>query len=533
LRCCNLCRGVCWHKRHRSIQQDRRPGVHFAAFVVRVTPDFRRQQNCGRDHASAERGNGNRASKLQQFDSSGRTQPLRRRRRRGNALHGSGGSKQQYDLVQRRRHAPERHRTLNTWKLDFRDTDADLVGIYYNTCMNTPKNDRNYGIDVLRGVAVLMVLLFHAAQYPGQSEAYHNLIATGGYGVDLFFVLSGFLISGLLLDEGKAYGNLWLGRFWMRRGLKIWPSYYIAYGSVFIGLLIMQSERGSYALHALPNFLFVQNYFSPEYRWPASWSLAIEEHFYLALPILMSLFLLTRNGLKWLPVACVAVCITCPVLRWFGTNSQAVFAQTHYRVDGLAYGVLMGYLLRHCPLEFAKIAELWPVGLALAVVTLGLTVAYPFHESAWTRSVGLSALAVSFAVLIAAATVSQLGKNAGQPVRGVARLLNWCGQYSYTIYVFQVVCFSFLRREGILARKLGAWTGHRDLMHGFVFFTAAIFGGVVVSHLVERPFLKLRDKYWPSRKKVGLPIPDETPSSGDSKSFKNIVNIAPASETAK
>src|SRR5947209_2430923 len=118
------------------------------------------------------------------------------------------------------------------------------------------------GLDVLRGVAVLMVLAVHA---PWSSEVrtggFRKLLPLGSYGVDLFFVLSGFLISGLLYAEIARSGRVNVPRFWLRRGLKIWPSYYVAYGAAFAVTCAIRERGGTltpdFLIRSLPNFFFV------------------------------------------------------------------------------------------------------------------------------------------------------------------------------------------------------------------------------------------------------------------------------------
>jgi peptidoglycan/LPS O-acetylase OafA/YrhL len=146
--------------------------------------------------------------------------------------------------------------------------------------MDTHK--RNFSLDALRGVAILLVLARHMPVEPtaGVSRAAFEL---GWTGVDLFFVLSGYLISTLLYKELDRAGALDLKRFWLRRGLKIWPSYFVCFGLTTVITAALSLSAGDAAvarktlLTALPNVVFVQNYVG--YQWPHTWSLAIEEHF--------------------------------------------------------------------------------------------------------------------------------------------------------------------------------------------------------------------------------------------------------------
>src|ERR1051325_8397891 len=170
-------------------------------------------------------------------------------------------------------------------------------------------------LDVLRAVAVLLVFCRHGINPPaaGRLEpiatSLHRLGWAGG---DLFFVLSGLLVGGLLFRELRTRSALDVRRFVVRRGFKIWPAYYVYLGFV---LVLYASARGSTITQALerlwPNLLHVQNYM-PGRRLGLplmhTWSLAVEEHFYLLLPALL---VLLTSGAK-APRAIPAI----PAIPW-------------------------------------------------------------------------------------------------------------------------------------------------------------------------------------------------------------------------
>ena len=139
-------------------------------------------------------------------------------------------------------------------------------------------------IQGLRAVAVLLVALGHAGV---------PFLQGGFVGVDVFFVLSGFLISSLLFKEYARHGGLDLKRFWARRAFKIWPSYFAAYGlmtaCVLAGFLrAHDTAKAREALtNVIPNVLFIQNYVPEPARWLHSWSIAVEEHFYFFWPLVV------------------------------------------------------------------------------------------------------------------------------------------------------------------------------------------------------------------------------------------------------
>lgn len=152
---------------------------------------------------------------------------------------------------------------------------------------------RSLQLDFIRGFAILMVLGRHPTWFPqfaGGLEGFATVWGLFGLtAIDLFFVLSGFLIGGLLFKEWKQSGRLDTVRFLIRRGLKIWPAYFVYVVFVLLAY-IWEGTHGTprqvFAL-MLPNFVHLQSYvLTPAVH---TWSLAVEEHFYLALPFIVAL----------------------------------------------------------------------------------------------------------------------------------------------------------------------------------------------------------------------------------------------------
>src|SRR5688572_8009182 len=141
------------------------------------------------------------------------------------------------------------------------------------------KNTRLNSVDLLRGIAVLLVICRHW-------NIAEPITRAGWMGVDLFFVISGFLISGLLFSELEKGGKPDLWRFFVRRGFKIYPLFFLL---VLFTWLVVNYYTPSPALRPyLQELLFVQNYLGGIY--PHTWSLAVEEHFYLLLMLCFALF---------------------------------------------------------------------------------------------------------------------------------------------------------------------------------------------------------------------------------------------------
>ena len=171
----------------------------------------------------------------------------------------------------------------------------------------SPPSKRIFSLDIIRGVAILLVLFYHNPTYPDYRPliywpiTYMNKV--GWMGVDLFFVLSGYLVGGLIIREIKKSGTLRVKRFIIRRGFKIWPVYYFSILAFLFVRPFSEKDLGANYLERwmslfwehLPNFLHVQNYFSSTQRMGWLWSLGVEEHFYLAAPFFLLFFLGQKN----------------------------------------------------------------------------------------------------------------------------------------------------------------------------------------------------------------------------------------------
>ena len=198
---------------------------------------------------------------------------------------------------------------------------------------------RNRNLDILRAIAVLLVLGRH-----GNGPTFWNNV--GWVGVDLFFVLSGFLISGLLFTEYKKTSGINWGRFFIRRGFKIYPSFY---AMIFATFVWQVAEHQAIRWKAyLPEVLFYQSYQSDR-LWAHTWSLAVEEHFYIFLPFLLLLILKIqrkRNSadpFRIIPFVCAILAAACFLQRFYLAQASpdvqvswpSIIFPTHLRIDSL------------------------------------------------------------------------------------------------------------------------------------------------------------------------------------------------------
>jgi peptidoglycan/LPS O-acetylase OafA/YrhL len=369
-------------------------------------------------------------------------------------------------------------------------------------------------LDGLRGIAVLLVLLFHFAwTFPEETPlalVLHRLLWVGWVGVDLFFVLSGYLITrGLVAPSDQPVG-VRLRKFWARRVLRIFPLYYIV---LIVGSVVCLFVGAP--LPTLPYWFYFQNYalaFDPYIlRWTAHfWSLAIEEQFYFLWPLMA----LKAPRRVLVPVT-ISLAIFCIVVRGgMGAYMHVLEHTSHEQAEQiakLAYratpthmdGLLLGALLAILGWDRdSMLAKLWKklrpaiLGLtSLAIVAL-FVITRGFNDYDGRVIVfGYSALAFFFASVVSIAVDGALSPFFAALL--TSRPLRACGRVSYGMYLLHwpFVVFS--------VPVLERWQATASPMVGIGIGLGAIAAGIAVTYglaevsfrYVETPFLRLKERF--------------------------------------
>lgn len=360
---------------------------------------------------------------------------------------------------------------------------------------------RSTGLDVLRATAVLMVLICHSVPCPKQVSAFgYDLcmhIKQGGWtGVDLFFVLSGFLVGGLLFKEQRDTGTIDLKRFFLRRGFKIYPPFwifltFIISWELWKGLPVMVDD-------VLPDLFFFQNY-TPGV-WGTNWSLGVEEHFYLLLPLglmLLAYFGKGERPFRHYPWLFAGVALTCLALRWWNApNKFSNFdhlTPTHLRIDGLFFGTLLAYYYVYAHEPFMAFCRryrwvLLAIGIAGFVPPWCLVLEFSWYMKVlgfMTQWLGAGAL-ICFALVRDTA-----------PGR-TARTLAAIGRTSYQTYLWHY----WIGLYGLKALAVTFGFQWNWAVFTVVYYAATIGAGFLLTRWIEQPFLTLRDRVVPAARRA-------------------------------
>jgi peptidoglycan/LPS O-acetylase OafA/YrhL len=359
-------------------------------------------------------------------------------------------------------------------------------------------------LDGIRGLAILLVLAFHSrVVFATTAEIPYfgfRLLGLGWSGVDLFFVLSGFLITGILIDSRDS--STYFRTFYARRVLRIFPLYFFY---LFLVLVVCRYGWRWYAREDLwqsTNSLWFVTYLMNWMPADASgkrflyhlWSLAIEEQFYLVWPAVVWFF--PRRRLTWV---CAALAASAFATRcWMSgaiASTETIYEMTPCRLDCLAVGAFVAIGVR----DFRPLLDRW-CPRAFAVCTAGfLVVAAVSPNPVWSdlpmRTLGASLLAVGYGCVVFRAATARTGWACRL---FSSRLLGQFGKYSYGMYVLHAAPWEM---TAFLVRALD----HRRLPEAMILaikyaylpaLTAASFGLAWLSmRFMEHPFLSLKSRF--------------------------------------
>lgn len=348
-------------------------------------------------------------------------------------------------------------------------------------------------LDGLRGFAVLVVLAVHTAA-PGTNEP---VLPWGWVGVDLFFVLSGFLITRILLATRES--PAFFSNFYARRVLRIWPLYYALLAFVFLcerfGFLRTQASLGAW----ICLLTFTQNLYMGAFNWSGvpdwlepTWSLGVEEQFYLLWP-----WLIRKLSIRALKLVCGAIILGSPLVRLFvaiyARQEDASTALTFCRFDSLCFGTLLAIFAVEGNFRYGSLLLRW--SLPSLVVF--------FAIERWAPDVVHQAAAFSLLGIIFTGLVALCSTPIGAPaVRKLAaaiftlRPLSFIGQISYGLYLVHITAFAIASSHlaGRVLHYLPLYNPH-GWSQIIINWALAILVATVSWYVFESPILRLKRKF--------------------------------------
>ena len=355
------------------------------------------------------------------------------------------------------------------------------------------------GLDLLRSIAIVWVMLLHSFIVGGLGPDFGWLSRFGWAGVDIFFVLSGFLIGSQLLRRLQRGEPLALRDFYWRRAWRILPAFAVVL-AVYVAFPVLREAPGLAPAWQFASFTL--NVLVDYERYPAfshAWSLCVEEHFYLVFPLLAA-WLARRQGATMhfvaLSLGLVLAGIALRSAVWLHDDAlqparnwyiEDLYYPSWMRLDGLLMGVALAALQVYRPQQWARL-QARSRALLAAGIAVSATAFWLFRDRTGllANAVGWPLLSFGFALLVLAATAPQgwLGR---RPVPGAG----WLAGISYSLYLSHKLAMHAVQAWLLPALPMQAVPGPVQ----FALYAAAILAaGAALHHLVERPGLLLRDR---------------------------------------
>ncbi len=361
-------------------------------------------------------------------------------------------------------------------------------------------------LDVLRFLAVMMVLVAHAyegwcgwfGKKPGVltvagnhkdftffGEWVNTAFLNGGFGVDLFFLISGFLITYLLIVEKSTIGKINIWKFYTRRILRIWPAYFLLLAFAPIAVKLANANQPDY----VPNLFFYNNFHAIsiklwQYPFAHLWSICVEEHFYLIWPIIVLFVPSKKIKLTILLMIIGSILFRC-FLYFSHAEFWSFYLNTFARIDVLLIGALFAvhYKEQGFNLFLSK---------SMRVAIYSLLILFYITDSIYTyNSLFDVTLKKYFYVLVSGFAMCNFIFNPNPLFKNpFERLLNYLGKISFSIYLFSNVLIPI-----IVVKCMYKWGVDNFYLFIFLNILFSILVSIIVFELVEKQVLKLKGRF--------------------------------------
>lgn len=339
---------------------------------------------------------------------------------------------------------------------------------------------RIFYLDVLRALAIMLVFTGHTVLSYG-APAHLAPLQFGGSGVDLFFMLSGWLIGSQLFSEQEKFGNIDIKRFWFRRWMRTMPAYFVV---LFLTLCQLYVTKDTVA-NPIPYFFFVQNYFYPMEYFTISWSLSVEEQFYLVIAPLIVFLAYFRTKYQTLVLLILLLLPSLfRLLGWYTT-----LYQTHVRWDCCLMGVLLAHIYyNHNSIWLSAKRFMLPL-LITGVVCYLLFFLFKWYKPfpGYTNP-SILILSLVFACLVFYAV--------NNPIKSKPKgytLIMHISTRSYSLYL--------LHPEALALAKRFIHDSHFIIYYSFALLISLVVAEILY-RVIELPFIAKRDHYSLSAKRI-------------------------------
>lgn len=365
---------------------------------------------------------------------------------------------------------------------------------------NSPQ--KFYGLDNLRAFAVIMVILFHYPRWFDHPAWFPDVLKFGWTGVDLFFVLSGFLIASQLFAQIRKEGTFSMKEFYIKRFFRIIPIYYFVLAMYFLFPVL----SGDQLLPPLWKFLtFTHNLgftdFDTHRAFGVVWSLCVEEHFYLLLPVILLLLLKTgwtnKAGVLLLILFLAGFLIR--LYGWYeiyipqsnGVENRALWIQTIYyptycRLDGLLVGVAIAGLYNYLPLFFSKISKQANGIIAVGLLILTVTYFICGNGLSFNRSIfGFPLVSLGFGCMVLGAIMPN-----SFLYQWKSAVLTKIAELSYVLYLIHMAVIPVT--QTILINFGVAKDSNLTFVLSMLF---CVLIALLLHYSIEKPFMKMRGRF--------------------------------------
>lgn len=378
--------------------------------------------------------------------------------------------------------------------------------------MTKPEKIYFANLDAMRSIACLFVLVSHifweflTRHFPGSffvdNPVSFFFLGNGGFGVRIFFTLSGFLITFLIIKEIQKTGKLSVKNFYIRRVLRIWPVYFVVVFFVFVIYGLGKKFIGNESIiHESPwmSMLFLSNYdlirildtpsAYPNGMLSLSWSVSVEEQFYLFWPLLF--FLVPLRYFKWI----ILVVLTVSVIFSFANagNIDVIYHHTLSNFIFLGAGGFLAYTVVYKPSVISKFARITKKGW-LGFFLAGLAFVIFLREPLFELKGGIVVYFIGTAVVLSFLLLNQVADMKRPFEFGNSKFLVRMGKYTYGLYMYHRIAMFLLTI--IFSKVFGKYQNiYSDIVFMMLCFLFAFLLSFMSYRFMEKPLLKLKDKF--------------------------------------